>query len=113
MKVNISHHGLSKEQLNILRNILLPFSKQIESVGLFGSRATGSYRPNSDIDIVIYGSLDEKTLDRIFTLLNDSNLPVKVDVQSYDLITYPPLKEHIDANMLLLFTHDQFEEKLL
>lgn len=62
------------------------------------------------IDIVIYGSLDEKTLDRIFTLLNDSNLPVKVDVQSYDLITYPPLKEHIDANMLLLFTHDQFEE---
>ncbi|MDR0330026.1 MAG: hypothetical protein LBH99_05185 [Rickettsia sp.] len=43
MKVNISNHGLSKEQLNILRNILLPFSKQIERVGLFGSRATGFF----------------------------------------------------------------------
>ncbi len=68
---------------------------------------------NNYIMLTFMSCTEEKTLDRIFTLLNDSNLPVKVDVQSYDLITYPPLKEHIDANMLLLFTHDQFEENLL
>ncbi len=102
------NHGLSTKQLNTLRSILLPFSEKIDRVGLFGSRATGLYRPNSDIDLVIYGSLDEKTMDRIFTLLNDSNLPIKIDLQVYDLITYLPLKDHIDNNMLLLFTHDQF-----
>ncbi|OZG32091.1 nucleotidyltransferase domain-containing protein [Rickettsia endosymbiont of Culicoides newsteadi] len=104
----MSNHGLSAKQLNTLRSILLPFSEKIDRVGLFGSRATGLYRPNSDIDLVIYGSLDEKTMDRIFTLLNDSNLPIKIDLQVYDLITCSPLKDHIDNNMLLLFTHDHF-----
>ncbi len=50
---------------------------------------------NSDIDLVIYGSLDEKTMDRIFTLLNDSNLPIKIDLQVYDLITCSPLNLNI------------------
>ena len=98
-----SKHGLRPQQINTIHRILLPFLDQIEHVGLFGSRASGLYRPNSDIDLVIYGSLDEKAMDRIFTLLNDSNLPFKVDVQVYDLINYLPLKNHIDSNMLLLF----------
>ncbi len=112
MKVKAFDHGLTTKQLDTLHNILLPFSDKIDKVGLFGSRATGLYRPNSDIDLVIYGSFDEKTTDRIYTLLNDSNLPIKVDLQVYDLIDYLPLKEHIDNNMLLLFTHDQFTDKV-
>jgi len=107
------NHGLSETQLTTLYNILLPFSDKIDSVGLFGSRSTGLYRPNSDIDLVIYGSIDDKTMGRIFTLLNDSNLPVKVDLQVYDLIEYSPLKDHIDANMVLLFTHYHFINKNL
>jgi predicted nucleotidyltransferase len=92
-------HGLSDKQLEIIKNVLVPFKDVIKSVGLFGSRATGKYRSNSDIDIVLYGALDEQTADRIFTLINDSNLPVKVDVQVYHLITYLPLKTHIDSIM--------------
>ena len=92
-------------------NVLLPFSDQIDRVGLFGSRSTGLYRPNSDIDLVVYGSIDEKTMDRMFTLLNDSNLPIKIDLQVYDLIEYSPLKDHIDANVILLFEHDCFTTK--
>ncbi len=41
----MSNHGLSAKQLNTLRSILLPFSEKIDRVGLFGSRATGLYRP--------------------------------------------------------------------
>jgi predicted nucleotidyltransferase len=102
----MSNHGLSKKQLGTLLSILIPFDK-IDYVGLFGSRATGRYRPNSDIDLVIYGPIDEKTTDRLFTLLNDSNLPLKIDLQAYDLINHLPLKERIDNNMLPLFTHEQ------
>jgi predicted nucleotidyltransferase len=101
--VTTINHGLNKFQLNTLRNILSPFKKQIESISLFGSRATGNYRPNSDIDIVIYGTIDAKTIDRIHTLLNDSNIPYKIDVQAYNLIDYTPLKNHIDTNMKVLF----------
>lgn len=103
----MSNHGLSMKQLDTLRSILLPFSSKIDHVGLFGSRATGFYRPNSDVDLVIYGSLDEKTIDRIFTLFSESNLPIKVDLQAYNLIDYLPLKNHIDSNMVVLFTHNQ------
>lgn len=102
-------HGLSSKQLDIIRDILRPFLEHIDSVGLFGSRATGLYRANSDIDIVIYGSLDEKSIDRLFTLLNESQLPMTVDVQAYNLIKYQPLKDHIDANMLVLFNRESLD----
>lgn len=109
MRIKTFNHGISARQLDTLQSILAPFSEKIDCVGLFSSCAIGLYRPNSDIDLVIYGSIDEKTTNRIFTLLGDSNLPVKVDVQAYGLIDYPPLKERIDNNMLLLFTHEQLE----
>ena len=80
---------------------------------MFGSRATGLYKPNSDIDMVIYGSVDEKTINRISTLFNDSYLPLKVDIHAYNLISYQPLKEHIDNNALPLFTAKQIRRIVL
>jgi len=100
-------HGLDKDQLKLLRETLAPFVEQIEKVGLFGSRATGTFRPNSDIDMVIYGLVDKETEAHMFTILNEISLPFKVDVQAYNNIVYPPLKKHIDAVMLPLFTHEQ------
>jgi len=97
-------HGLTSGQLEIIRHILAPFAASIEKAGLFGSRATGSARPNSDIDLVLYGLQDQKILDRIHTLFTESLLPFTVDVQAYDLVKYPPLKTHIDAHMQPLFT---------
>ncbi len=106
----MNNHGLNKEQLDIIKKILCPYAKNIEKVGLFGSRATGKYRSNSDIDMVLYGDLDEKTLDRIWTLFEESLLPVKVDVSAYNLIDYPPLKAHIDEVMKVLFTREELQE---
>jgi|CXWL01.1.fsa_nt_gi predicted nucleotidyltransferase len=97
-------HGLTARQLEIIKLILVPYSDKIEKVGLFGSRATGAYRENSDIDMVIYGDMDEQYVSHLWTLLNESSLPVKVDVNAYNLIAYPPLKEHIDSNVKMLFT---------
>jgi len=93
----VTDHGLSERHIGIIRNILAPYADRIERVDLFGSRATGAYRPDSDIDMVLRGQLDESTLRRIWTLLNDSALPFKVDVNAYDLIAYSPFKAHIDA----------------
>jgi len=107
----MTNHGLDSNQLNIIRSILSPYAEYIDLAGLFGSRATGSYRPNSDIDMVLYGQIDEETTDRIWTIFDESLLPVKVDINTYDLIKYPPLKAHIDSVMEPLFTKEDLMEK--
>lgn len=100
-------YGLSTENLKIIQSILRPYSSMIDGVFLFGSRATGSYRANSDIDLILKGSIPEAIIDRLHTLFLESSLPVSVDVKSYDLLTYPPLKQHIDDAMVPLFSKEQ------
>jgi predicted nucleotidyltransferase len=92
-------HGLTHQQLHIIGETLRPFADKITTVGLFGSRATGTYRDNSDIDLVLYGPLSAADIDRIYTRFEDSALPIKVDVAAFDLIDHPPLKQHIAAVM--------------
>ncbi len=102
---NDFNHGLSEKSLNEIAAILLPYSKKIEKVSLFGSRAKGDYKEYSDIDMVIYGDLCDKEINRIHTLFDDSLLPYPVDVVAYGLIKNSKLKEHIDqfaASLLLV-----------
>ena len=42
--------GLSAAQRDVLREILNAEGKGVERVAVFGSRATGRQRPNSDLD---------------------------------------------------------------
>ena len=103
-------HGLSTRHLETIKRILAPYSCQINRVALFGSRATGNYRGNSDIDLVLYGDLEEEWVDRLWTMFNESNLPFSVDVKGYELIKYGPLKSHIDQVGKLLFTQGELKE---
>ena len=103
------NHGLTEGQMDVLRKTLAPYANKIERAGLFGSRATGKARPNSDIDMVLYGSVATADIDRLRTLFDESGLSIKVDIQAYHLVTYPPFKEHIDNVMQILFTHDDLK----
>lgn len=89
-------HGLSNKQLILIRDIIREFAPAVESVSLFGSRASGSHRSYSDIDMVLYGNIEESTVDRLWTCFHESNLPYKVDLIAYCLVEYPSLKAHID-----------------
>ena len=62
---NPNLHQLSQQQLAVLRAVLAPFADRIELVGIFGSRATGMARPNSDIDLVLYGDVEAAVVDRL------------------------------------------------
>ncbi len=103
------NHGLSDRQLTVLKQILSLFADEITSVDLFGSRATGDYRPNSDVDLVLRGGIEEKQIDRLCTLFQESNLPFSVDVKSYELTTYPPLRAHMDKVCKTLFTQQDLK----
>ena len=107
----ILNNGLSKSQLLMIKAILAQHSSAIEKVALFGSRANGKYKSHSDIDLVLYGDIDEKIADRLWTCFHESLLPYKVDISVYRHITYEPLLRHIDRNNNTLFTKEQLYDK--
>ena len=100
----MAEHGISDAELETIRAVLAECDDEITQVDLFGSRATGKHRSHSDIDLVIYGAVREAAIDRLRTLFIESNLPVSVDILSYDGITFLPLKEHVDTVRQRLFT---------
>jgi uncharacterized protein len=100
-------HGISQHSLDILRACLAPFADRIEAVGLFGSRATGRWRPASDIDLVLTGPrLTAADIARIALDLADSYLPVRADVVAAHMIHDPALAAHIARFGVPLFTSE-------
>jgi predicted nucleotidyltransferase len=61
---------------------------------VFGSRATGRHRYNSDIDIALFGA-EERDLSRLRSNLYDSSLPFRYDVVDFDRVRKQTLKDSI------------------
>lgn len=75
---------------------------EIESVEVFGSRAMGNCKPGSDVDLVLKGEeVTAQTVVELSTLLNEKlPIPYFFDIVSYQDITEPELKNHIDEHAL-------------
>jgi uncharacterized protein len=95
--------AITARQREILAEVLRPFADVIDSVGVFGSRAIGNARENSDIDLVIYGPITERQIDRLWTLFDESSLAVRVDLLGYNHIKHAVMRAHIDRFMRPLF----------
>ncbi len=104
MNVNFQH-GLSEKELQIILYIVSAYKQKINRVGVFGSRANGQYKEYSDIDLVLYGDINQLDIDRLNTLFDESSLGIRVDVKGYETISYLPLKRNIDENVKILFTY--------
>ena len=64
---------------------------------MFGSRAMGSFRPGSDIDLAIFSdSLTHDDLMNILRELEDLELLYEIDCIDYHTIKEPALQEHIN-----------------
>ena len=88
--------GLSLKELEILQNVFKKFD-DIKEVILFGSRALGTHKTASDIDLAIKGNVDINTLSKLkFTLEEDTNLPYFFDIVIYDRVENEALKREID-----------------
>ncbi len=87
--------GLSNEYIELIRDILRNNS-EINKAVIFGSRAKGNYRHNSDIDLALFGDLSLMLTESIRNDLEQLPMPYKFDVIAYDLIQNTDIKEHID-----------------
>ena len=88
--------GLSDAEIDqiLLFTKLFP---EVERVILFGSRAKGTYKPGSDIDLVISGdAVNYSTVNELSYLLNEeSTLPYYFDLLNLAEINSSALLEHI------------------
>ena len=103
----MADHGISEAALETIRAVLTTCDDEITQVDLFGSRATGRHRRNSDIDLVVYGDVGDTAIDRLRTRFIESSLPVSVDIFSYERMTHRPLKAHVDLVTTRLFTAEE------
>ena len=87
--------GLPPATLEAIRRILAEVPAVKKAV-IYGSRAKGTYRPGSDIDLTLFGDgLDLDILGRIATRLHESPIPYQVDLAIFELIDHAGLREHI------------------
>lgn len=81
--------GLTEEQYTLLKNLLIDKLKSYKArIFVFGSRARGTNHPFSDIDIFYIEhptqKISNEDLSVIKENLEESNLPIKVDLVKHE-----------------------------
>lgn len=89
------NYGLPEPTLRAIRRVLAS-EPAIHRAILYGSRAKGTHRPGSDIDLAIDGpSLTHDRLLRLATALDNLDLPYAIDLSLLHEIENPELLDHI------------------
>jgi uncharacterized protein len=92
---HLNQFGLTERDMDTINHILINYP-EVTEVHVFGSKASGNYKPGSDIDLAIVNSgVSEKTIRNLKSEFDDSSLPYKVDIVNLPEINHPELKEHI------------------
>lgn len=96
--------GLNEERRAMIRQILGECPR-VRSAVLFGSRAKGTSKPASDIDLAVKGAeVSRADVAALWAAFEGSLLPFFVDVVSYEAIRDEALRAHIDRVGILIYT---------
>lgn len=88
--------GLRARDMATIQEILKRFPV-ISSVNIFGSRATGIFRPGSDIDLSIMNEgVDPSALHALKEQFEESSLPYRVEIHYYPTLSDSDFKSSID-----------------
>ena len=92
---------------NIIDKLIAVFEQnsKVDKALVFGSRAKGNYRPDSDIDIAIKGQdLNTDDIIAMSVAFEEKGITHKIDLINYDTIKEPELKDHIDRVGIELYS---------
>jgi predicted nucleotidyltransferase len=96
-------YGLSEETLQLILRVFADYP-EVERVVLFGSRAKGTYRTGSDIDLAIAGNgLTYQSLLDLHNALDDLELLYRFDLLSLRTVSNPALLDHIQRVGIVLY----------
>jgi predicted nucleotidyltransferase len=94
--------ALSPKEISLLNSVFARHP-EIDEVRLFGSRAKGVHRPQSDIDLALWGEINMLQAQSITEELDELPLPYKYDVQPFHHIKSQSLREHIERVGIALY----------
>jgi predicted nucleotidyltransferase len=92
----VNRYGLSEKTMEAVHSVLARHP-EIDQAILFGSRAKGTYKPGSDIDLVLKGpDLSGRILNRVCGELDDLPIPYEFSVILDQQMTDPEIRAHVD-----------------
>lgn len=88
--------GLDSVDIEKINSVFSEFP-EIENVIIYGSRAKGNYRENSDIDLVLVGkNLSHTLICEVNQRIDNLLLPYLFDISILNQISNKELIEHIE-----------------
>ena len=94
--------ALSHSEIALLHSVFRGHPA-VREVRLFGSRAKGTHRNDSDIDLAIWGNVTPLQAQAIAAELDDLPLPYRYDVQVFDAVKSQELRAHIGRAGIALY----------
>lgn len=92
--MNDRHWGLEADEADGIRRVLSAHPEVTKAM-VYGSRALGTHRPGSDIDLTLAGQIKWAELHQIETELDNLDLPYTIDLSIESQIENPALLQHI------------------
>jgi nucleotidyltransferase substrate binding protein (TIGR01987 family) len=107
LRQDIGAFGLSSSQLEEIQGVIASFDR-IERAVVFGSRAMGTQKPGSDVDICVFGkrvgATEATELSR--RLNNETTTAFMIDVVAHSELDNPSLLHHIDQDGVVVFDRE-------
>lgn len=95
--------GLTKGDMELLDSVFLS-EERVDLVVLYGSRARGTYRSGSDIDLTLKTEvLSTRHLAELEMKMDDLLLPYNMDLSIFRHIDSPGLVEHINRVGVVIY----------
>lgn len=104
-------YGLTEVEIDRLRRVFSLYDR-IDQAILYGSRAKGTYKPFSDIDLTLIGKdLTAGDLRQIWIAIDDLLLPYEVDLSLWADLSSEALKEHIARVGVVLYAKPNIDKR--
>jgi predicted nucleotidyltransferase len=98
--------GLKEHHIEALNTCFAKYP-QIEKVLIYGSRAIGTYKNGSDIDLTIIGEMNPNALTSILVEIDDLMLPYKIDLSIFTELHNTALIDHIERHGKVFYEKDE------
>ena len=86
---------LTSHELALIRSVLARHQEVVRAI-VFGSRAKGTHTDRSDVDLSLVGPVTPLQAEALAAELDELPLPLLFDVNSFEHVGLPALREHIE-----------------
>jgi len=102
--------GLRPEEVGRIRAVLAAHP-EVTNAAIYGSRALGTHRKGSDIDLTLDGKLEWQDLQQIEAELDSLDLPYTIDLSITSQIENHALRQHIERHGQTIYSNEQTNQR--